>query len=273
MKLLQVSILSLGIILSPGISSADRVDVPIKFYEHGLIEDAKREFLIISLDRRANDDERAKSLSYLGDIAFDQRNISLAMKTWQELIDTYPSTISAGLVQKRIEQLGELVEATTGDTLDNATAQSYVRHGDWWSRGKEETLTIDTSWIPRDQVALGWYDRVIKEFPNSDASLLALKKKFYTMYGWETGGRNNVKFGVRGTTPIFELVEVFDAIQAASPNDPDLQRFRFMIAQSYWIRRDFKLTREWLKKVVDSEEGRGGFYKDLAVWRLKKVEY
>ncbi len=270
----KIATISILLALPASIAFADGTDVPQKYYEHGLIEDAKRGFIAVTFDRKADDKEKAKSLSALGDIAFDENKIALALSTWRELIETYPESDEAKLVSERIGQLGQAVEETTGDTLDNAIARSYIRHGDFWSRRKEEKLTIDTSWIPSDKAAIAWYDRVISEFPDTPAATLALKKKLYTLIGWEEPGKYGSKYGLKAAAGnIDPLLQVFEELEAASPDDPDLQRFRYIIAQSYWITKKFDQTREWLQKIIDADQGKGGFYGDLAEWRLKKVEY
>lgn len=274
MSQFKVATISLLLALPASIAFADRTEVPQKYYEHGLIEDAKREFIAVTFDRKADNGEKAKSLSALGDIAFDENKIALALATWRELIESYPESDEAKLVSERIDQLGQAVEETTGDTLDNAIARSYIRHGDFWSRGKEEKLTIDSSWIPSDKVAIAWYDRVISEFPDTPAATLALKKKFYTLNGWEEPGKYGSKYGLMAVpSNIAPLLQVFEELEVASPNDPDLQRFRYIIAQAYWKTKKFDETREWLQKIIDVDQGKGGFYKDLAEWRLKKINY
>lgn len=141
----KVATISIMLALPASTVFADRTDIPLKYYEHGLIEDAKREFIAITFDRKADDDEKAKSLSALGDIAFDDNKIALALSTWRELIETYPKSDEAKLVSERIDQLGQAVEETTGDTLDKAIARSYIRHGDFWSRGKaHHRFKLDT---------------------------------------------------------------------------------------------------------------------------------
>ena len=267
-------IVQLFLVLAAGPAIADRTDLPHAYYKHGLIEDAKREFISIVFDREADDEEKARSLSALGDIAFDTNRTGLALATWQELIETYPNSEESKLVSERIGQLGQAVDETTGETLENAIARSYIRHGDFWSKGKEEKLSIDTSWIPSDQVAIGWFDRTIEEFPGTPAAILALKKKLYTLNGWVEPGKYGSKYGLKAVpNRVDPLVEVFEELKVASPNDSDLQRFRYIIAQGFWNAKKFDETREWLQKIIDADQGEDGFYKDLAEWRLKKVEY
>lgn len=273
MSTFRIMAISLCLLLPASIAFADRTEAPRKYYQHGLLEDAKRGFIDIALDGKAEDDEKAKSLSALGDIAFDQGKIALALETWTELIETYPDSEETRLVTERLDQIGQIVESTTDSTAENVVARSYIRHGDWWSRGKEERIIIDTSWIPSDQVAISWYERVISEFPNSPSATLALKKKFYTVYGWEESGKYGNTYGVKKTGRVSDLIEVFVELETVSPDDIDLQRFRYMIAQSFWNNRKFDETREWLQQIIDADDGKGGFYSDLAEWRLKKVEY
>jgi hypothetical protein len=274
MNYFKIATMSVVLALPANISFAEKTDVPERFYEFGLTDDAKRKFIAITFDPEASDVDKSKSLSRLGDIAFEEQKVALALKTWKELLKSYPDSDEANLVMERINQIGQMVGETTGDTLNNAIASSYIRHGDWWSKDKKEMLTIDSSWIPHDKVSIGWYERVIEEFPDSAASVLAIKKKFYTVYGWEEPGKYGETYGVIGKKRrVTDLIAVYEALIVASPNDPDLQRFRYMIAQSYWNKKMFSETREWLQRIIDAGEGELGFYEDLAEWRMQKVEY
>lgn len=264
---------SLALLLPTNVALADLTELPRAYYEHGLLEDAKREFIGITFDEDATEAEKAGALSALGDIAFDQNKIGLAISTWRELIERFPESEEAKLVAERLDQIGEIVESTASESLDNLVARSYLRHGDWWSRDREEGITIDTSWIPRDQAAIQWYDRVITEFPGTPSATLALKRKFQTVYGWQEPGLYGETYGVRRTGQVQDLIDVFTELEKADPADVDLQRFRYMIAQSFWKHRKWDETRTWLQKIIEADGGKGGFYADLAEWRLKKVEY
>ena len=273
MRPLKTLSVSLALFLPANLALADLIDLPRAYYEHGLIEDAKRSFIGITFDEDATEEEQASALSALGDIAFDQNKIGLAISTWRELIDRFPESAEAKLVAERLGQIGEIVETTASGTLDNQIARSHLRNGDWWSRGREEGITIDTSWIPRDQAALQWYDRVITEFPGTPSATLALKRKFQTVYGWEEPGQYGQTYGVKKSGKVQDLIDVFTELETADPGNVDLQRFRYMIAQSFWDHRKFDDTRTWLQKIIDADAGKGGFYADLAEWRMKKVEY
>lgn len=274
MRPLKTLSFSLALLLPANLALADLTELPRAYYEHGLIEDAKRGFIGITFDEDATEEEQAGALSSLGDIAFDQNKVGLAISTWRELIDRFPESEEARLVVELLDQIGEIVETTASGTLDNQIARSHLRNGDWWSRGREEGITIDTSWIPRDKAALQWYDRVIAEFPGTPSAILALKRKFQTVYGWKEPGQYGQTYGVKKLSgEIQDLIAVFTELETADPEDVDLQRFRYMIAQSFWQYQKSDDTRTWLQTIIDADAGNGGFYADLAQWRLKKVEY
>ena len=48
----KVAIIPLLLALPPSTAIADRTDLPQTYYKHGLIEDAKREFIAVTFDRR-----------------------------------------------------------------------------------------------------------------------------------------------------------------------------------------------------------------------------
>jgi tetratricopeptide (TPR) repeat protein len=273
MRPLKTFSVSLLLLLPANLALADLTALPRAYYEHGLVEDAKRGFIGITFDEDATEEEKARALSELGSIAFDQNKIGLAISTWRELTERFPESAEAMLVAERLDQIGEIVETTASGSLDNQIAMSHLRNGDWWSRGREEGITIDSSWIPNDQAALQWYDRVISEFPDTPSETLALKRKFQTVYGWEEPGQYGETYGVKKTGQVQNLIDVFTELETGAPEDVDLQRFRYMVAQSFWAHQKFDETRTWLQKVIDADEGKGGFYADLAAWRLKKVEY
>lgn len=79
--------------------------------------------------------------------------------------------------------------------MSNAVASSYVRNGDFWSDA-EDKFEIDASWLPRVELGLGWYDRVIEEHPSSDAAELAYISKLRTLLGWRELGQYGSTYGV-----------------------------------------------------------------------------
>lgn len=244
------------------------------FKDHGLSDQAKVECIkIITSDRP--DDEKAKAYYILGLIAFDQNRISTALGAWTTLNEEYPKSSEAIEVYERIKELAEIVGETQRESLDNAIARSYIRHGDFWARGKDSIFTIDTSWISNVEAAVKWYDKTIQEFPGTPAARIAYEEKMRTILGWEATGRRGASHGTRADPEKYIplLVSTFNEYQKAFPQSGQLQAFRYQIAQAYWRKKDWQNTRLWLNRILEESGDQTTFYSDLAKRRLLKVEY
>ena len=242
--------------------------------DHGLKSEAKLEFIEI-IHTRSDDDEKASAYYQLGGIAFDDNNISVALQSWTTLVDQYPSSPEADLVKEKINALSEVVGESTKQSINNAIASSYLRHGDFWSKSKSNTFTIDSSWIPNVDAALKWYDKVIDEYPNSVASDVAYQDKLRTILGWKDAGQYGAKHGIKRNFSLYmpQLLTTFDDWVAEHPNSSTTQAFRYQIAQAYWSKKDWDNTRLWLNKIISTAGEGDSFYKDTAIRRLEKVEY
>ncbi|MCD4712067.1 MAG: hypothetical protein K8R73_02180 [Clostridiales bacterium] len=100
------------------------------------------------------------------------------------------------MVKDRINELSEIVGESAKESIKNAVALSYLRHGDFWSKRKDDIFKIDSSWIPKVETAMKWYDKVISEFPKSNASRVAYQDKMRTLLGWEDPGKYGDKYGI-----------------------------------------------------------------------------
>lgn len=244
--------------------------------EHGLINESKAE-LIDVLFSKAPDSEKAKGYYLLGSIAFAERKISVALDSWRELIKKYPNTKEAELVRDRIKELAEMVGEIEKESIENAVAQSYIRNGDFWSKGKDNRFTIDSSWMPMVEAAIKWYDQVIKEFPGTTASRIAYEEKMRTLLGWKEVARDGDRYGLMDRSAYSkympQLIETFNNFEKEYPSASTLQAFRYQIAQVYWGAKNWAKTREWLNIVIEKAGQTESFYKDAAQRRLQKVEY
>jgi tetratricopeptide (TPR) repeat protein len=240
---------------------------------HKLVAEAKRE----AIDVVFGDDkeEIPGALELLGEIAVEEGNYSAAVDAWQRLIKDYGDDPAAKRASVMMPKLREAVLSLTDASVNDAVAQNHLLSADFWSSGRDRTFTIDSSWLPKVEAALHWYDRVIAEFPGSAAARLAFERKLMTIRGWETGGRYSTKFGIEENFEKWmpEMVKTFREFEKAFPDAASLQAFRFQIAQAYWRQKQWKPAREWLEAIVEKDAGANGFYKDLAERRLKKLEY
>jgi tetratricopeptide (TPR) repeat protein len=223
----------------------------------------------------AKADDKAEALYLLGTIAFSENKISQAIDTWKELIAKYPNSSHGKVVQEEIKELSQVVTEVADASVNNAIAQLYLSHGDFWSKGKNNKFVIDASWIPNVEIAIRWYDKVISEFPKSEAARRAYRDKMRTLLGWKELGTRGEKYGIEQSfdTYILMLLETFEAFENSFPEDSLLQPFRYQIAQAYWGNKKWAQTRKWLILIIVKSGAADSFYKDLAEWRLKKIEY
>ena len=77
-------------------------------------------------------------------------------------------------------QLKDVIEESSTSSITSIVARSYIKSGDFWSDA-DKRFTIDSSWMPKVALAVDWYDRVIAEYPNSNAAEIAHKKKISTL--------------------------------------------------------------------------------------------
>ena len=242
--------------------------------ENNLVSDAKREFIQI-ITSSGSKDEEATAYYQLGTLSFEDNNIEGALNTWKKLVAEYPNSPEAEQVKDNIQELTQIVGETSKESINNAIAASYIKNGDFWSEDKKTIFTIDSSWIPKVESSIKWYDKVITEFPKSVASKVAYKKKLRTILGWKDIGQYGSKYGIRGDFEKYIplLLSAFKSFEEDHPTDSSLQAFRYQIAQSYWNNRRWNETRIWLNKIIEKSNDDDTFYKDLAERRLNKVEY
>jgi tetratricopeptide (TPR) repeat protein len=242
--------------------------------EHGLIGESKSE-LIDVLFSTAPDTEKAKAFYLLGSIAFTENKISTALESWWQLLKKYPTSKEAITVKDRIKELAEIVGEVEKESIENAIAQSYLRNGDFWSKGKDHNFIIDSSWIQNVEVAITWYDKVIREYPGSTASRVAYEEKMRTLLGWKEAGKDGKEYGVKQSLVLYmpQLLETFKDFEKEHPNAPTMQAFRYQIAQAYWHYKNWAKTREWLNLVIEKAGESDSFYKETAKRRLEKVEW
>jgi tetratricopeptide (TPR) repeat protein len=255
-------------------SFAASIAKAIMLNQHGLAKESKAELIDIVF---SNSDDPTKAHAYylLGSIAFEENKIKVALDSWSALSRKHPNSDQAKLVKDRMNELAEIVGESAKESVKNAVALSYLRHGDFWAKGKSNTFKIDSSWIPNLETAIKWYDKVISEFPKSSASRVAYQDKLRAILGWEDSGQYGEKHGVKGSFSSYMplLLETFQAFEKEHPNASTLQAFRYQIAQLYWGQKHWSKTRDWLNLII-KESGEGdSFYKDLAQRRLQKVEY
>ena len=280
----------LNIVVCLGLSTplvfGQTIELAKDYYEHNLDDKAKDILITMLHSQTALPASKAKALYLLGQISFDEHHFSIALRDWDSLIKAYAESPEAKEVSSRLVQLKETVTKGSDRSLNSAIATSYISHGDFWSKAGN-TFLIDSSFLEEEDLAIPWYDRVIKEFPGSDAAELAYQRKLFVLVGWKDpdGTGHGVQrlprivdsdgTGLEGDTysQMPRLLETFASFEKAFPTSSYLQGFRYQIAQAYWRVKDWSNTRLWLQKVVDEGKGARTFYTETARARLQKIEH
>ncbi len=155
---------------------------------HGLEVDAKRAFIDLLYNDEAHEEDKADALYQLGLIAFNNKEIGLATETWGLLIDEFPNTEKGRTVSAGIKYLLEDYDALVlesakeeirdrKEVMRDALAQSYLLNAQfWWDPPKQ--WGIYTSHINQFTMAREWYDKVVTEFPGTDAAKKAMSYRF-----------------------------------------------------------------------------------------------
>jgi len=274
---MKIKSLAVSVVLSLFVTSmlfAASVEKAIMLNQHGLTKEAKAELIEVVFSK-SDDTSIAQAYYLLGNMAFEDNKITVALDSWRELLKKYPDSEHAKMVKDRINELAEIVGESAKVSIKNAIALSYLRHGDFWSRGKDEKFSIDSSWIPNVKTSIKWYDKVINEFPKSAASRVAYQDKMRTLLGWKESGRYGSKHGIKKSFNKYmrQLLKTFAMFEKEHPKTPTLQAFRYQIAQAYWSNKNWKKTRKWLNLIIKESGDRDSFYKDLAERRLKKIVF
>ena len=111
-------------LLAPGLYAAS-VEKATMLNQHGLSQEAKSE-LIDVIFSKSSDTDKAKAYYLLGSIAFNENNVSVALNSWRNLVDTYPSSSEVTSVKNRISELAEIVGESTKESIENAISLSYL---------------------------------------------------------------------------------------------------------------------------------------------------
>ena len=275
LRILTLILLGLAFARPIEATSIDRANMLKK---HGLLEDAKRQFIDI-LYGDSNEEDKATALYNLGVMALNEKDMALATDMWKLLIDQFPNSEEARRVAAGMDYLVADAVALTNEIVENEIARSYLLNGDFWSNDiKNHRWVIDSSWLDEAGLAVEWYDKVIKEFSRTPAAKLAYLEKFKTVMASED--------------QIAKLVSIYKNFSKDFPDDIHIPVLEFQIAQKYWaldidyynqlknavsdgdttwIEFDhlFVSTRKWLETVVHNSKG---VYKQTAQERLKEID-
>jgi len=236
--------------------------------EHGLFDKATEAYITIYHQSR-DKKEKAKCLYSLGKIALKKDNADLAIKNWRRLSSEFPESAEARDVEDQISILAQASQSVVMETIESSSAVSYLSNGDFYS-GSDGRWSIDTSYLPKEELSAYWYERAIKEFPGTKAHELALRKKFFAYLGWKD---TYSAFGLKSDSSTYlpKLEAVINELEKEFPNSSYLAPMCFQIAQYFWSYGDNMRAKEWLIK-CKKVSGEGGYYAVLVDARLKNYK-
>lgn len=249
------------------------IEMANDFYQHGLNDKAK-DILITSYHNPATPPaNKAKALYLLGEITFEEHRVKVALDDWRTLVKEYPQSPEGKEIKERLVQLSDIISKASDSSVNSVVASSYLSNGDFWAKGNE-TFMIDSSWLPNVELASEWYDRVLQEFPKSDAAERAYESKLRSLIGSEDRVSER-SYGVKQDFDRYmpQVLSTFTSFETDFPENSSLQAFRYQIAQAYWNHKDWASTRLWLQKIIDKGAGTATFWTETAKARLKKIEY
>jgi tetratricopeptide (TPR) repeat protein len=243
-----------------------QLNYAIDLMDHGLDDKATEAF--ITLFYQSDEDEiRSKCLFNMGKISLKKGNMQIAVKDWAKLVKSYPQSKEALEVK---DQLSSIIQSSQADSLNeikSAVAINYLNNASFYSKANER-WTLDTSYLPSEDYAAYWCDRVIKEFPGTKAHELALKKKFFAYLGWKT---QYSSYGIKrygGKEKYMKLLEdIIKETESKFPSSGNLPAMCFQLGQHYWPDDDSS-AKKWFDK-TKSVSSKGDYYYELVEVRYR----
>ncbi len=244
--------------------------------QHGLKDKALEEFIKIYFNNSSIVAVKAEALYYMGDISFKSSNIDIALLDWDELVKKYPDTEFAKMAQENILQINGALNKLSHKNNLSVIASVYFNNAKFWDDSPEQ-YTIEERGILSLDMALYWYDRIIKEFPNSVSSELAQEKKIKCLIsGISTGSGRELITRYKDyryfDLDIPKVIEAYNKLEAEFPNNSNLNSIRYQISQAYNLKEDYDNTLTWLNIILSKNNNEENFYTKLARERVAYIE-
>ncbi len=254
-------------------------------YRHGLVEDAKRDAItLIHSSGGGQIQNRARML--LARIALDEDRLADAAELWREVVKSTDTTY-APQARQMLTRFADALTEVGVQRIDNAVARSYFTAAEFWLSKLPSTFAVDTSWLVDESASTYWLDRIIREFPGSDAAELAHQYRVRVLLG--TSGHGSKGLGGTGALgaisrlerdPSDEQLKTFEdymrraenALRNMADNFPKsghLQRLRYMIVQAYLRLGKRENAEPLLKAIVQAAGNHETFWKHVAQLRLR----
>ena len=108
MKNCKITIILIFASIFLSLAYTQSVDKAQMLLQYGLAQEAKIELINIVFGDYV-ETAKAKAYYLLGNIAFDENNVSVALDTWKELYTKFPNSNEAIVVKDRIIELTDVI--------------------------------------------------------------------------------------------------------------------------------------------------------------------
>ena len=262
--------------------------------EHGFSDEARLHLIEMVSDPlmalTQTEEDIADGLHLLGEIALKSDNSAGAITSWNSLVNRYPNSELADSVKERTEELRFEFEKKLADLASSVKAQSYFNNADVWLKSTEvHSPSPDSSFIPSDEAAFDWFNRVIEDFPETSHAELAYERMIEHRLGTvdyrmpeKKYSESNSEYRIRleidqlkrrlyATLAAGLAAPILEDFEKSYPDSHKLQRLRYLIGQTYWIAGDLESARLWLSRIIDADQDENTFYRDFAFRRLQNL--
>jgi outer membrane protein assembly factor BamD (BamD/ComL family) len=254
--------------------------------EEGVTNEAKIEFVRVLHDS-SKKAAYAEAHYYLGQISFREKKYDRAVFHWNILVKQYPDSsyvkkareqirIAYALLSRETELFGESLEI--GNLFQNAE----------FLVGQPMRVSIDTSFLPKGDLAIECLEEVVKRFPDSPDAPRALFREALIYYGWGKNGIGQYSspegygftfhqyYKPDARQVQFYIGKIIAALEQLEKQYPDSfykVPVAFLAGQAYWAaaggKTDLDARTYWGKVLNWTQNDTASTYRQIAEKRLK----
>lgn len=216
------------------------------YADEGVSNEAKIEFIKVLHDptKRSSYDVAEY---YLGYLDFKAQNYELASKHWKTLLTRYPNSPYSQKAKEQTQFAYELLakqQTLASQDLDNVALFEAAN----FLIDRPLSVQIDTSYLPKEDMAIEWLEKVANKYPKTPAAARAIFREALLYYGWGKEGigaySKSEGYGFsyelfyskrpsRASDYLGKIKQIFDRLQRDYPDSRYAVPVAFLIGQAY----------------------------------------
>lgn len=230
------------------------------FYQHRLVEDAKRSAIqTLFVDLKPDSQLRCKLL--LARIAVDEQRHADAMELWQDIATSHRDTAAGKAAAVVLRQGAGFATETRSLAPADPRATAWFAAAEFWTGRPRRELPTTTKPIDTAAAAEHWLRKIIAELPPGPVTAEALTRIVYAHLGYagttphSSGALGLLRHGrcldrKRFALHMTRATEALAELQALLPTSLDVPRLQLLIAQTWREAGELELARSWLLAVA-----------------------